>query len=108
MINTAESGYGLIQEIQYAIATAFGWVDSVATKVATVVVSTEVWEKFTGTDVVEIKPWCQLHRVVREGPRRCLGTGVTLPVRRIRNRRPLSSITAAPAFRSPAMPPVTM
>ena len=69
MINTGESGYGLIQEIQNAIAAEFGWPELGTSKVATVVVDAESLDRLTGTYVLDNKAGRHLPRIVRDGAR---------------------------------------
>ena len=55
MINTGESGYGLIREIQFAIAAEYGWPESGTTKITVVAVDPAALDRLTGTYVVDIK-----------------------------------------------------
>jgi CubicO group peptidase (beta-lactamase class C family) len=69
MINTGESGFTLVREIQYAIAAEFGWPDLGTAKVTTVAVDAAALDRLTGTYVIDIKSGRHLPRVVREGTR---------------------------------------
>lgn len=71
MINTGESGFGLIREIQYAIAAEFGWPESGTTKITVVAVDPAALDRLTGTYLFTIGPQKKqlVPRVVREGTR---------------------------------------
>ena len=69
MINVGESGYGLIQEIEFAIAAEYGWPEVGTTKIKAVAVDPADLDRLTGTYVIDIKSGRKLPRVVREGTR---------------------------------------
>ena len=69
MINVGESGYRLIQEIEFAIAAEFGWPEVGTTKIPAVAVDPAALDRLTGTYVVDNKAGRHLPRVVREGTR---------------------------------------
>lgn len=69
MINTGESGYGLIREIQFAVAAEYGWPEIGTVKITTVAVGPADLDRLTGTYAVDIKSGRKLPRVVRDGTR---------------------------------------
>lgn len=69
MINVGESGYGLIREIQFAIAAEYGWPESGTTKIPAVAVDAAALDRLTGTYVLDNKAGRHFPRVVREGTR---------------------------------------
>ena len=67
MINVGEIGYGLIQEIEFAIAAEYGWPQLGTRKIKAVAVDPAILDRLTGTYVIDIKSGRKLPRVVREG-----------------------------------------
>jgi CubicO group peptidase (beta-lactamase class C family) len=68
-ITAGEASWGLVKEIEYALAAEFGWPDPTTSKVTTVTVDPAVLDQLTGTYFVDIASGRQTPRVTREGTR---------------------------------------
>ena len=68
-INTGEAGFGLVREIEYALAAEFEWPESGRTKITTVTLDDAALDLVTGTYEFNLASGRQLPRIVREGRR---------------------------------------